>query len=55
MSLKFNLKRACASCPFRKTSSFLTGDRAQEIVHDLLSDSSFTCHNTLDLFVPFGG
>jgi len=51
---KFNLKRACKSCPFRKDRPFLTRGRAVEIANALRNDASFTCHNTLDYNVEDG-
>lgn len=46
--MKFNLKRACAECPFRKENGYLERGRAREIAHALQHDGSFTCHKTLD-------
>jgi len=46
--MRFNLKRPCANCPFRKEPVFYLGTaRRQEIAETLRSDyNSFPCHQT---------
>lgn len=47
--MKFDLVRPCAHCPFRSDiRPFLTQERAAEIARALLSDQTFSCHETVD-------
>lgn len=45
--MKMTLKTPCKRCPFRTDiPGYLTGERMEEIINALLSDSTFTCHET---------
>lgn len=45
--MKFELKRPCKHCPFRSDRDpFLQYERAAEIRDTLLSDGTFSCHET---------
>ena len=47
--MKFNLKKPCKNCPFRKdsTKGWLGFQRSKEIVDDVLdNDKTFSCHKT---------
>lgn len=47
MSVKYNLVRPCAKCPFRTdVPPYLTSERVFEIAHDVLAGSDFYCHQT---------
>lgn len=50
--MKFNLKRPCTNCPFRKDRPMQRGwlgyDRAKEIAQGVLQENwDFRCHKTL--------
>jgi hypothetical protein len=45
--MKTDLVRPCSKCPFRSDiPGYLTEGRAEEIASALLSDASFSCHET---------
>jgi len=49
--MKYNLKKPCGQCPFRRSSPspWLTRGRVEEITRDcVMGDSTFTCHKTTD-------
>ena len=49
--MKFDLKKPCTNCPFRKDSRkrWLSKARAQDLVSTvILGDDSFTCHKTVN-------
>lgn len=47
--MRFDLKRPCKDCPFRKdVTPYLRPDRAAEILDAIeRQDQSFTCHKTI--------
>jgi len=47
--VRFDLKRPCVNCPFRRdVPGFLSTGRAEEITDAILrQDQTFTCHKTL--------
>lgn len=47
--MKFDLKRPCKDCPFRKdVVGYLTRGRAREILYAIMrQDQTFTCHKTI--------
>lgn len=48
-SLKYNLRRPCKSCPFRKKhGTALRRWRREEIADALRGDRAFICHNTVE-------
>lgn len=49
--MKFERKKPCSNCPFRKDKPFpLSVARAREITDGLIKQqATFTCHKTLDL------
>lgn len=46
--MKFNLKKPCNNCPFRKNSQqgWLGEERADEVANYAFQDSTFACHKT---------
>jgi hypothetical protein len=46
--MKFNLKKPCSNCPFRKDifAVWLGENRVREITNGLANDGTFACHKT---------
>lgn len=48
--MKFNLKKPCSDCPFRKdVTGFLGEARTKDITDVLKNDGTFACHKTTGL------
>lgn len=46
--MRFSLREPCAECPFRKSQSYLHGERAREIAEAVaVENRTFTCHKHL--------
>jgi hypothetical protein len=44
--VKFDLKRPCPHCPFRRGMGYLTGERAEGIARAVAGGGTFACHQT---------
>lgn len=49
--MKFNLKKPCSNCPFRKDcmKGWLGKERTEDIVNTILNDGTFACHKTTEV------
>jgi hypothetical protein len=44
--VRYDLKRPCPHCPFRRGMGYLHGERAEEIARAVAGGSTFACHQT---------